>query len=71
MKPVYSLQRALAQPVRMFMLDFHLSILEDLVCEMLRYTVLCYAVLRYTVLRYTVLRYAVLRYTMLRCAILC
>ncbi|XP_053334187.1 ral guanine nucleotide dissociation stimulator isoform X2 [Clarias gariepinus] len=30
MKPVFSLQKALAQPVKMFMLDVHLSILDDL-----------------------------------------
>lgn len=48
MKPLSSLQKALAQPVRMFMLDFHLSILDDLVGEsntILRYAVLSCALL--------------------------
>lgn len=43
MKPVYSLQRALAQPVRIFMLDVHLSILDDLVGETLSYAILRYS----------------------------
>lgn len=50
LKPVYGLQKALAQPVGVFMLDFHLSILDDLVGEMLTYAMLTLVCLNSSVL---------------------